>query len=134
MLATEDSPPHGAPEGAAAPCDPRALARLRKWGGEKLVREMVQIFLAQVPERVTAARQGIGASDPVEIERAAHALKSSCGQLGAVRMQVLCATIESLAARGNLSPIPEMLDALENEFGRYLHWVSTATQDVETPG
>jgi HPt (histidine-containing phosphotransfer) domain-containing protein len=116
----------------ASPGDSQALARIRMWGGERLVRDLTELFLAQVPQRVAAAREGIRTGNAAEVERAAHSLKSSCGQLGAVAMQGICTRIEGLAAQGALPPIPEMLDELESEFARYLDWLSTATQGAET--
>jgi HPt (histidine-containing phosphotransfer) domain-containing protein len=54
-----------------------------------------------------------------EVEAAAHALKSSAAQLGAVRMQALCGRIEAQAAGGDLAHLPEVVDELETEFHAY---------------
>ncbi|HEX2093097.1 MAG TPA: Hpt domain-containing protein [Longimicrobiaceae bacterium] len=113
--------------------DPEAFVRLRKWGGERLVREMVRVFVAQVPERVAAVRQGLRRSEPAAVEGAAHALKSSSAQLGAPGMRALCAEIESLAARGDLSPVPALAEELEGEFSRYLEWLPTVVKGAEAP-
>lgn len=99
--------------------DPDALGRLSNWGGEKLVTEMVGLFLSQAPERIWALRAGIRDHAPLEVERAAHALKSSSGQVGALRVQALCATIEARAAGGDLAGAPDLLASLERELGRY---------------
>lgn len=129
-MAAEAHTAEAAPEHAPAG-DPQAFVRLRRWGGERLVREMCGLFLAQVPERVAAAREGVRTNEPVQTERAMHALKSSCAQLGAVRMQVHCAEIERLAAGGDLTPVPEMIGELEREFARYLDWLPIAIEEME---
>src|SRR5437773_1701133 len=42
----------GGDGGGAMSFDPAAVARLRKFGGDKLVREMINLFLDYVPQRV----------------------------------------------------------------------------------
>ena len=41
------------------PIDPAALERLRGVGGQILVTRMVELFLKNVPQRFTAAREGL---------------------------------------------------------------------------
>ena len=125
------SPEANTLEAGVGSCDADALARLRKWGGEKLVRDMLRLFRAQVFERVAAARNGIRTRDAAEVERAAHALKSSCGQLGAVSMQALCAKIEAHAQRSEWPELPAMLLALEEEHVCYLNWLANVVPDLE---
>lgn len=105
-MAIAGNPTHKTSEDVSGPCDPRAFARLHRWGGEKLVREMVELFLAQVPERLEVVRRDIRTENSPEIERAAHSPKSSSAQLGARRMQMICGCVERLAARGDLGSIP----------------------------
>jgi two-component system, sensor histidine kinase and response regulator len=99
--------------------DPEALGRLREWGGDKLVGEMVGLFLSQAPDRIAAARAALESGAPAEVERAAHALRSSSAQIGASRVRALCAEIESRAAGGHLTGVAELLASLERELGRY---------------
>lgn len=108
------------PLGDAVPVsDPEALSRLREWGGDKLVGEMVRLFLSQAPDSIAAARTGLETGTPAEVERAAHSLRSSSAQLGASRVHALCAEIESRAAGGHLAGVAELLASLERELGRY---------------
>lgn len=99
--------------------DPEALGRLREWGGDKLVDEMVGLFLAQAPDRIAAARAALETGAPAEVERAAHALRSSSAQIGASRVRALCAEIEARAAGGHLTGVAELLASLKRELGRY---------------
>lgn len=130
-LIAENHTAEAAPDQVAAG-DPQAIARLHKWGGDKLVREMTALFLAQVPERIAAAREGLRELNAAEVERAAHSLKSSCSQLGAARMQTICAEIERLSAAGELNPVPELVDRIESEFARYAEWLGEGTHKLET--
>lgn len=95
--------------------DDAALVRLRRFGGETLLRELVQLFVEHAPARVTAAREGLVAGDATEAKRSLHALKSSSAQLGATRLQRLCQTGESDAAAGRLDALPALMDAIEAE-------------------
>lgn len=119
MSSADQHPLSGPLTGATPVCDPEALARLGKWGGEKLVHEMVALFRVQATERISALRRGLRNAAAVEVERAAHALRSSSGQVGAARMQALCVTVESRAAGGDLTDVPELLASLESELARY---------------
>lgn len=101
-------------------CDRAALARLRKWGGERLLDRMLSLFVADFPRRLSDARSGIRNGVPEETERAAHALASSCGQLGAARAQALCSELESRAASGDLAGVGSVVDSLEIEISRYV--------------
>lgn len=79
-----------------------ALARLRRIGGASLVRQMVDLYLAGGPARVQAIAEGAAAGDATRVERAAHALKSSAGNIGAEQLQHTADALEALAAEGNI--------------------------------
>ncbi|MBW3554943.1 MAG: Hpt domain-containing protein [Gemmatimonadetes bacterium] len=111
-------------------CDARALARLRKWGGEELLTELIALFVSEVPRYLRAARTGVRNEAPLETERAAHALRSNCGQVGALRAQALCALIESRAAGGDLTDAADLLDSLEMELARYLEEIPDGPRET----
>lgn len=102
--------------------DRRALEMLYRLGGDKLVVEMVSLFVEQSADRLSAARAGLHASQADAVGSAVHALKSSAGQLGAVRLQRMCAELES-AVRESLTGVGERLDAIEAELARASHWL-----------
>jgi HPt (histidine-containing phosphotransfer) domain-containing protein len=82
--------------------DPAALARLRKLGGTALVRQMIELYLANGAERIGLVRDGAAAGDAALVERAAHTMKSSAGNLGAVHLQRSAEALESLAGAGRI--------------------------------
>ena len=106
--------------------DQASLDRLRRFGGGKLLREMVSIFLETTPQRLDAARAGIGAGDAKSVEMALHSLKSSSGQLGALRMQRLCSAGEGRARQGSAEGAPEIMRALDDEYSRVRRWLEDA--------
>jgi HPt (histidine-containing phosphotransfer) domain-containing protein len=85
---------------------------------------MVQLFLEQAPLRLAAARHGLEGGDARAVRDAVHALKSSSGQLGAPRMQALCARIEALASAGEIDTLPPLLEGLDEAFAHYRAWLS----------
>ena len=100
--------------------DPQAFARLNRWGGPGLIHEMTALFRAEVPARLMAAREATRDRQCEGAERAAHSLKSSCAQLGAVRMRALAEQAEVLSGQGTLDPVGPLLDRLEEEFVSWL--------------
>ena len=78
-----------------SPLDPSAATRLRRLGGERLLREMLELFLQLGPERLAAADAASG--DLEAAERACHSLKSAAGNVGATALQAAAAEAERAA-------------------------------------
>ncbi len=93
-----------------------AVARLHELGGVTFVREMIDLFLSHGPTRLEAARRGEQAGDWPAVEQAAHSLKSSAANLGAVSVQDLCDRIESLAMSGRGPETSPLIAPLEEAF------------------
>ena len=108
--------------------DDASLERLKRFGGGKLLGEMITLFCAAAPERIDAARAGIAAGDAHATEQAMHSLKSSSAQLGALRMQRLCEKAELLARSGSVDNIAALVHDLEEEFPRVQSWLERARQ------
>ncbi|MFN4258662.1 MAG: Hpt domain-containing protein [Gemmataceae bacterium] len=70
------------------------LENLKRLGGAGFVREMIDLFITHGTKQVEAARQASASGDWKTIERTAHSLKSSAGNIGAVELAQLCAHIE----------------------------------------
>jgi HPt (histidine-containing phosphotransfer) domain-containing protein len=114
------------PEADAPSTDQESLDRLRRFGGEKLVREMIALFLAAMPERVQTARDAARRGDGPVAERALHALKSSAAQLGAMRMQRLSEQGEHAARDGSMDAVRSIVEELADEQARVHAWLSAA--------
>lgn len=117
-------PSDGAPTELPA-TDRDALARLERFGGRKLLHEMIALFLAIAPERLTAADAGIGAGDASAVENALHSLKSSSAQLGALRLSRLCEQGESIARGGTIEGVAALLDESRSELRRVETWLAS---------
>ena len=79
---------------------------------------IVLLFIEDVPIRLESLRQAVRRGEAQEVEETAHLLKGGSGYMGAVRMAEICARLQELANSGDLTQAPELLDALEEEFGR----------------
>lgn len=93
----------------------RALERLRRFGGDALLRDMIDLFLEHAPKRIAASRQALAANDLAPVRLSVHSLVSSCAQLGAEQMRRLSAEAERAVAN-NPDALAGLLEALEREF------------------
>lgn len=108
------------PQIAGGELDLIALERVRRFGGDTLLRELISLFAAHAPARLIAAREALTAADAVGVRRNLHALKSSGAQLGATRIQRLSQEGESSATGGHLEALPALLDAADTELALVL--------------
>lgn len=86
--------------GDAPAVDAQALERVRRIGGSALIERMIASFLGHVPGRVDEV---VHAEEAPAAMRAAHAIKSSAGNLGLARLARLAAEIEARADAGDAS-------------------------------
>jgi HPt (histidine-containing phosphotransfer) domain-containing protein len=93
-----------------------ALALLYRLGGNKLVGEIIDVFSVSAPMQIAAARAGAESGDSDAIRRALHALKSSAGQLGALRMQQRCEEGEALSSKGPSAELSQLVLGLDAEY------------------
>ena len=96
-----------------AQLDPAALARLRRLGGIKFTREMIDLFLDYAPKKVAEARRAQLAGDLAGVGKAVHPIKSSAGNVGAVRLQEWATRLELDAKAGQAAAVAAGLTELE---------------------
>ena len=94
--------------------DRAAVERLRRLGGEKLVRQMLELYLAQGPERIRSLLEGAAAEDAERVERSAHSMKSSAGNVGALRLQLAAEGLEAAAGAGIIDRV--MVDRVVDHY------------------
>jgi HPt (histidine-containing phosphotransfer) domain-containing protein len=104
--------------------DPNALSRLERFGGKKLLVEMIELFQSNAPERVAAASAGVQAGDVAAAELALHSLRSSSAQLGALRLGRLSERGEAIARTGTLEGVAEIVNDMEHELARVQAWLT----------
>lgn len=98
--------------------DPKMLERLRKLGGDDLLRRMVNLFGTFAEPKLHDALAAYRAGDLDGVERAAHSLKSSAANLGAQRVYELADKAERMASERIDAGLGAVLEELAAAFGR----------------
>jgi HPt (histidine-containing phosphotransfer) domain-containing protein len=96
--------------------DMAQMERLNEWGGPELQRKMIELFLEHATERLDQIREGVSSRNSGMAETGAHTLKSSAGNVGATRVQMLAKDAEALAETGRLEELQNLLPSIEEEF------------------
>ena len=97
-----------------APIDMCALAQLAEYddAGVQFVREIIDVFLADLSKRVSLIGASMGQGDRAAIAAAAHAIKGSCSHFGAARLIELSRHVEERARRAQ-EPVESIQAAIE---------------------
>ncbi|MEW6071011.1 MAG: response regulator [Planctomycetota bacterium] len=101
--------------------DPEVVAALKGLGGEddpQLFAELVALFLEDTPKRLQELTGALDKGDADGVSRAAHALKSSTANLGAMRLSDLFRQIEYAGREGKLEEVGSLVHEAEPEYRR----------------
>lgn len=88
----------------------------RQPGETDLVVELIDLFITDAAERFRSLRRAVAERDAASIEREAHSLKGSSGNVGARRVAAIFERIERSA--GDADRMKILLEKLEIEFSR----------------
>ncbi len=109
--------------------DQGALDRLKEWGGEKLLAQMLRLFLENAPGRMSQIRNGV-AGDMKEAEKGAHSLKSSAANIGAEHVRMIAADMERAALDGDTAAVQALLPSLEDAFAQAVGALETVERGL----
>lgn len=98
------------------------------------VRQLAELFRTSAPGKMDRIREALAACDAADIGQVAHALRSSCGMLGAVRMAGVCATMEEAAARADLTAAGLAFEEAGRLLPAVLEALSKLTDQLPAPG
>lgn len=73
---------------------------LQEDGQPDVVTEFIDVFLEDLPTRLSRLEQSVANDSATEIRSAAHALKGSSGSVGATALSAVCGQLEALARTG----------------------------------
>jgi len=107
------------PNGAASShLDSTVLDNLRRQmpGQPDILVRIIHSFLRASPDLLAALQAAIRARDPEAVRQAAHAMKSSNGQIGAKQLAAMCYELELLGSLGQLLDADQLLAELEREY------------------
>ncbi len=100
------------------PVDPAALAALRELNPEDpaFLRELIDVFLEDVPVRFAEIDRALATQDAVLLTRAAHTIKGSCSNFGAGALVAVALEMEQQGRAGDFAAATATLPALRREF------------------
>ncbi len=101
--------------------DPEAIENLRELNpgdDDEFLREIAGIFLDDTPQRIAELEQSLRDGDVVTFTRAAHSIKGSSSNLGAVALRNVAGTLENEAKTNGLAAVDSLMDLVRVEFER----------------
>ncbi len=107
--------------------DHRVLKELRDNIGGNLA-GLFDVFLEDIPAYIRAVEKSIADGDAAALVEAAHAIKGSCGNIGAKRLAEVARLLERKGRQGVVHEVEELVSALRTE----LDEVKDALQGVAT--
>ncbi|MGI0488904.1 PAS domain S-box protein [Pantanalinema rosaneae CENA516] len=109
----------GLPDNALNVLDSNVIEQLRQMAGEEadeMLRELIQVYLEDAPQRLLAIQTAIDHSDATTLQQAAHALRSVSVTIGAITLGNLCEVLETNAKAQNLQDAPTLVSQLNSAF------------------
>jgi HPt (histidine-containing phosphotransfer) domain-containing protein len=110
--------------------DPQTLVRLRQLGGDSLIRKLVAVFGEYTHDRVMDAVASGLSGDHATLARAAHAVKSSAGNVGALRLLGVASALEQAARAGDTAAIAALVSDLHTAFVAAREYLATALREA----
>ena len=111
--------------------DPVYLADIFDAGGEPLLRDVVETFLADVPRRLRTMQESLAAADWDGAALAAHAMVSGSSMLGLMAVAAAARRIEQVLYERRPPPRPD-LEALEAAVAEARGMLATAVSGLVT--
>ena len=94
--------------------DEAVISKLVDLGGEEFMAELIGVYLEDTPPRLAAMTEAMVTGDLEAARGAAHAMKSSCANVGATKLVEICRLLE-LASKvgkgGEASAFCKLADA-----------------------
>src|SRR6478609_6505351 len=79
-------------------------------------KELLNIFFQRCPALLAELDVAVASKDPVKLERSAHALKGTSGNLGAILMMKLAEQLEMMGRSGKVETAAEVLAELHKTY------------------
>lgn len=92
------------------------LWKLQQGGGPDILGRIIGTFLRTGPDLLADIRSAIETNDPAALQEAAHNMKSSNGQIGALQLMAMCHELELMGAARTIVDGAILLTKLEDEW------------------
>lgn len=93
-----------------------SLRALGAEGDDSFLKEIILIFIDDTPVRLREMRDAFAAGDQPTFSRAAHSIKGSASNLGALRLRALAEQLERASKEASLDGLDAQLPRIEAEF------------------
>jgi HPt (histidine-containing phosphotransfer) domain-containing protein len=101
--------------------DPAVIDTLRQLnmpGEPDVLSEVLRLFLDEVPPRIARLCNAWETGNIQELQRTAHSLKGSAGNVGAHGMAEVCKQLEGAGKSGSIDSAGQLIAALDVEFDK----------------
>ncbi len=107
------------PDTSPAAFDPAALDTLLDTigGDREALDELIESFLEEGPELIARIEAAVKAGDAVDLRQAAHTMKSSAADFGAMELSQLCREIEAIGRDGEAASAADLSERAMAAFG-----------------
>jgi histidine phosphotransfer protein HptB len=112
--------------------DPLAIENLRALSpgdDDAFLREIANMFLEDTPLRIAELNESLQAGDVARFTRAAHSIKGSSANLGAMALRGAAGRLEEQARTNGLGDVAELIDGVRTEFARARTQLCTIVPD-----
>ena len=93
------------------------LRVLQQEGAPSVLNKIINLYLENSPKLMQGIRDAVKEGDPVRLGDAAHSLKTSSANLGAVELAILCKELEDMGRIAKATgPARERLETIEAEY------------------
>jgi HPt (histidine-containing phosphotransfer) domain-containing protein len=99
-------------------------------GDLELLRELVELFLAECPGLVAEMRRALQQKDAATVERVAHTLKGAVGNFGGLRTSAAARAVEAEARANRLDEAQRLLPTLEDDLAQVCRGLSAYLSEV----
>lgn len=107
--------------------DQAVFTRLEEIDGPSFVVKMIELFRQNLTTQLTKAREGLEQGNPVQIENAAHSIRSSAGNFSAMELAKLATEIENEASdwdqemrKQRINELQELFNQVDQDLQTYL--------------
>ena len=101
--------------------DPESIENLRALNPgdeDEFLREIAGIFFEDTPQRLAELDQSLAAGDLSKFTRAAHSIKGSSSNLGAMALRAAAEKLEHQARSSGLAEVGPLVNDVKAEFDR----------------
>lgn len=92
------------------------FAKLKQDMGEDYIDELIDVYLTDTPRSIAQIRQALADGKIDEMRRAAHAVKSTSANFGAIQFSALAKDLEALGKSNTLDGASELVQRLETHY------------------